>query len=427
MGFRFPLRSFDPKLNLEICNLLTFEPKASFTANEYSKKDPPIEFWVKDDKNITVPYRLGKVLLENFKSEVPTYPEYNFKITGSLRETQIPVVNEALEILKVDGSVILALHTGFGKTFVASSIASQLGGKVMVVYTRLFLGTSWSNTFKSHSDCQNFHITEEKELDQAPDILLVPITRISWVPKKVRDQYRILIVDEAHEFCTPKNCKQLLQVTPEYVICLTATPNRRDGLFKMMETFAGKFIYRKSKRPFYVHKIETDAEPEIRSNRRGQTDWTFLVKSLSEDADRNALIVHLIENRDDKKVLFLTSRKAHLEAISGLLRKKKIAHSTFYGKAKTYNDSMIVLGTFKKMSTGFDEEMACPDFCGIRFNLLILGSSLKDHLVLEQSIGRVFRIEKPDIIDLVDSHPILEKHWQSRAKWYKTHKGKIKA
>ena len=78
------------------------------------------------------------------------------------------------------------------------------------------------------------------------------------------------------------------------------------------------------------------------------------------------------------------------------------------------------------MSTGFDEEMACNDFCGIRFNLLILGTSLKDHLTLEQSIGRVFRIEKPDVIDLVDNHGILDRHWKSRLRWYRKHKGKIK-
>jgi len=51
--------------------------------------------------------------------------------------------------------------------------------------------------------------------------------------------------------------------------------------------------------------------------------------------------------------------------------------------------------------------------------------SVKDELKLEQSIGRVFRIEEPDIIDLVDDCPTTKRHWTKRKKWYIEYNGKI--
>lgn len=433
MGLRFPLDVLDKNLKIKLRELLIFEPQVSYLANPYEKNPEPIKFYTTSENSIKLPYMVGKTISKDYGYKAPKYDSYKFNMNVELRKNQVPVIEEAYAELEKNGCVVLALHTGFGKTVVATSLASRLGGKVIIFYTRIFLGTSWSKTFEKYSDCKNYMIVESRKSienwlkthDDIPDVLLLPVTRVDWVPEKIRRRYKGLIVDEAHEFCTRENCKKILGLEPGYVISLTATPNRQDGLFKMMETLSGNVIYRPSKRPFKVHKVETGFTPETKLNRMGRTDWSKFVTSVCEDRDRNKLILELIKVAEGKKVLVLTSRKAHLETISKMLTKRGITHSSFYGKLKSYSDSMVVLGTFKKMSTGFDEEMACPDFCGVRFNLLILVTSLKDHLVLEQSIGRVFRIEKPDIIDMVDDHPISERHWKSRRRFYKKHKGKI--
>ena len=356
MALSFPLELLSKEVKLNLKELLTFEPEVSYLADTYQNKAQNIKFFIRDDKQIKVPYMIGKVLKEGIKHKFPKYPKYKFSVTATLREHQIPVVQEATNILREDGSVILALHTGFGKTIVAIELARKLRGKTLILYTRLFLGTSWSNTLKKHTTCTTHMIMEKhnslekwlKDHDDIPDVLLVPVKRVDWISEEIRKKYKILIVDEAHELCTPKNAPQILKHEPRYVITLTATPNRQDGLFKMMETLSGRAIYRESKRKFYVHRILTEVEPEIVLNRKGHTDWNHLTNSLCENKRRNRLIVKLIQANQDKKVLFLSARKNHVLEISRLLTKKEIIHSTFYGKFKSYTDNMVVLGTFRK-------------------------------------------------------------------------------
>jgi len=96
------------------------------------------------------------------------------------------------------------------------------------------------------------------------------------------------------------------------------------------------------------------------------------------------------------------------------------------GTKSTYSDSRILVGTISKIGTGFDEKTACPNFNGVRINMLILCTSIKKASLLEQSIGRVFRAEMPVVIDLVDDNPILKRHWKERQKWYISRNGTIK-
>jgi hypothetical protein len=257
--------------------------------------------------------------------------------------------------------------------------------------------------------------------------------------------YRILVIDEAHLFCTPEYSKSIIPWPVEYVIALTATMGRSDGLFSMMSALTSHILQKTVERSFKVIRVETGIVPEIEKNKKtGYADWAKLSRFMANNEDRNNFVVDLmsyIQNEEDEKeenesqievtmdgvpiknkILQLVHLRDQLENTAKILEEREIPFSSFYGKAKSYSDAPIVLGTYKKMSTGFDEELACPDFCGIKFNRLINGSSLKDHLTLEQSVGRVFRISDPIVYDLVDKHNIFERHWSERKRWY-TSKG----
>ena len=60
--------------------------------------------------------------------------------------------------------------------------------------------------------------------------------RIDKIPQELLDAVGFLIIDEAHTFCTETRIKSLLRVKPRYIISCTATPDREDGLYSMIES-----------------------------------------------------------------------------------------------------------------------------------------------------------------------------------------------
>lgn len=432
MSIEFKLSDFVDEEKVEIRKILTFTPEIDYQSSKMNQEKKPIKFLYSEGDTVYLPFYFGLQLKEKYK--FPQFPSLSFSFLNPPREKQLGVVEEAMPILKRDNCVILGLHTAFGKTYLGLYLAQQLKNKIIMVHTLNFLGKSWLEALTKHTNCQNYLILEKignklnlekyiAEKKDYPDILFVGVQRIKWLSKEQLSNYGTLIIDEAHEFCSPMRSLELLKIQPQYILALTATLKRADGMFKMMKSLAGEVVLRKSERPFYIYKTNTNIKPFIDPDKKKR--WNGIVKSLTESKQRNQLILDLIKENKDKKILILIERKNHVTLLSVLFASHNIEHATFYGKAKGYEDQRVVIGTFKKMSTGFDEENMVENFSGERFNLLILAMSVKDELKLEQSVGRVFRIEEPDVIDLVDDSPTTKRHWGKRKKWYGEYNGRI--
>lgn len=444
MSLICPLTDIPNELQVELRKTLRFEGEMNFMAKKFGAQPKVFYFFKVVDGIAYIPYVIGLWAFPDYA--FPEYPSREeFESNGpSLREFQEDVLAEAIPILHDLGSVILNVPTGTGKGKLAIELAKSVSdGKIVVFFTFIFLGKSWYENFVQHSTCKSVLLLEKKnslskwvdEHEDIPDVLLVPIERTYWLDQEIRDMYRIMIIDEAHLFCTKENSQILLDWHPEYIIALTATINRSDGMFPMMEALAGTLVIRKSNRPFEVVKVEINLEPELEEGLSPMEIWQALSTwtATSEDWNTNVVdIINLIweeDNTDEdaekdengevipSKILILVSRKAHVEYLNKLLTDFGIESSTYYGTAKSYNDAPVIIGTYKKMGTGFDEALACDDFNGRRFRRLITAFTLKDELMIEQSIGRVMRVFNPRIYDMVGSHRICQRHWGIRQKW----------
>ena len=80
-------------------------------------------------------------------------------------------------------------------------------------------------------------------------------------------------------------------------------------------------------------------------------------------------------------------------------------------------NARILISSFQKVGTGFSHD---------KLDMLILGSDTEEYFL--QYLGRVFRREdcSPLVVDIVDDHPILWKHYRTRSKIYRECGGKIK-
>jgi superfamily II DNA or RNA helicase len=243
------------------------------------------------------------------------------------------------------------------------------------------------------------------------------------VPKHTRAFYKeigILVVDEAHLIMAEKLSQCMRYIIPRYVIGLTATPYRTDGLDVLLDMYFGKYkIIRKLFRKHTVYRIDTGFKPEVKLNKMGKVDWGSVLESMCSNEPRNELIIKVIKYFPDKVFLVLCKRVNQANYLVQRLEEEGQDVTSLIGSNQEYEQkSRILVGTVQKCGTGFDHP---------RLNSLILASDVEQYFV--QYLGRIFRTQEgePTIFDLVDDFPILLKHFRTRNAVYVEHGGICKS
>jgi len=318
-----------------------------------------------------------------------------------------------------NGRFLLGSYMVTHNTAMSAYLSSNFEGLTLVVYPIKVVEPSWLNTFKQFTDASVWLNDGNNPIPKECNVILTMDTQFHKIPPEILKMVRILVIDEAHLFCVPSRIHCLLGTTPQYVIACTATPVRTDGMETILYSVCGKHgIYLKSPVRFNVYRLATGIEVEIEKNKSGDADWSKLVKALCEHPLRNAFIIDLVKRNHQHKIIILTWNKAHAYFLKDTLVQHGVSADVLAGTKNTYKDSRVLVGTIGKISTGFDEQMACPDWSGQKSNMMILTGSTKSLTGLEQMVGRIFRSEFPTIIDLVDNLAITKKHWTERRKWY---------
>lgn len=398
-------------------------------AQSYMNGQPTKEvfFYELDGTDILLPYRFASILLKNQPNFNKIYSLAGFSFTGELRPDQIPIAEEAYGQLMQNGTTILGLPPGSGKTVYGAMLAAKLGLHVTILCHRDFLCDQWAQTFKEFTNANVWivpdgtNIKKKKNMiDESfiPHVIICMTQRYMNIPLSLRQKIGTLIIDEAHCWCTPSAVSCLLGWEPKYVIAETATPERRDDMHQMIQALCGlEGVFRKRNQQFDIYRLATGFSPEV-SQRAGRLDFNAMLKSCVTSGHRNNIILGLIQSNPDRKILCLTRLKEHIDILLPQIKALGEKVDYFAGNKKTYSDSRVLLGTISKIGTGFDEKNACKDFGGQRINMVILMTSIFDRNLLEQNVGRGFRSDDPIVIDLVDDHATFKKHWYERRKWY---------
>lgn len=399
-----------------------------------NSKIPCFHIDTKEPRNLWLPYYYARTkfnIVPNLE-RFPVISDLSLEVT--LRPEQEPVVETCFDDLVSKGTTTVGLPPAFGKTYIGAFLSHCLRLKVLVIVPITAGITQWETTFKNAIPgivvwCvpQNGKLPEGfTESSEPPDVIVALDPRISKIPERWRHQMGTVIIDEAHLVPTRERIVNLLSIRPAYVIMETATMEREDGLHKICQLIAGEHgVYRKSSNPYLFKIVDLPFINVVETYSSRGVNYGAVCDQLSSDAVYNRVILGIVQKNPDNKFMILTRRADHGNSLKAIFESHGITSDTYLRSKKSYVDSRVLIGTFQKMGTGFDEATVSEEFTGNKSDSLIICHSVAKNRNFEQFRGRVMRSHNPTVYWLNVGNKVIRAHLTPLKKYVRSTNGSI--
>ncbi len=327
---------------------------------------------------------------------------------------------------EIDGNhrFVLGDFTVTHNTTVALALSAQLKVRTMIVVHKEFLANQWVEKIKEFCPGATIGRVQGDIFDVEKDFVIAMIQTMCMreFEKKAFDSIGLLIVDEAHHIGAPAFSQFMFKICPKFTLGLTATPERKDGLTRLLYWFLGPEFFRiertdqRSTRVQVINYTDEAFKEAPPVTRFGQLNMAAMINVVTELEARNDLIVETTRKAfdDGRRVLILTDRREHCFE----LQKQLGSNSALYiGGMKEADlaksaESPIVIATFQLAHEGLDIPV---------LDTVILATPKSD---IKQSIGRIMRetagkLNDPLIFDIVDQWSVFFAMYRKRLKVYK--------
>lgn len=367
-----------------------------------------------------------------------TDPSY-WTFAGSLRPQQQPVVDSFLTPTPHDG--ILSLHTGGGKTVCALYIASQLRVPTLVIVHNSFLRDQWEERVKMFlPNARIGRIQGDKCEVEGRDVIIAMLQTLSMkeIPIATFKPIGLVIVDECHHIASEVFVQALPKVTSKFMLGLSATPVRKDGLMYVAHWFLGPLLYNSNtgdttdtavQVEVYQYDNKDPVFNEIIYNRQGVMFTSLMINKLTECEHRTKWLAEILEDvleeSPHRQVLVLTDRVQHTKDLLAALPPALQASSAILSqdvpaakRTEFCSSCSVLIATYAMCKEGFDVPT---------LNTLLMATPRPD---VDQIVGRILRVEKsarttnPLILDVVD--PQFRRQFQERNALYKKRSYSVK-
>jgi superfamily II DNA or RNA helicase len=306
----------------------------------------------------------------------------------------------------------------------ALAFSAQLKVRTMIVVHKEFLANQWVDKIKEFCPCATIGRVQGDTFDVEKDFVIAMIQTMCMreFDKKAFDSIGLLVVDEAHHIGAPAFSQFMFKVCPRYTLGLTATPERKDGLTRLLYWFLGPEFFKVERVNQGTTKVTTlnytdqafKESPPV--TRFGQLNMAGMINIVTELEARNDLIVQTAEDAlaDGRRVLVLSDRREHCFYLQNRLGSNA---KLYVGgmKEKDLEESAkspIVVATFQLAHEGLDIPA---------LDTVILATPKSD---IKQSIGRIMRetagkLNDPLIFDIADQWSVFFAMYRKRLKVYR--------
>lgn len=237
---------------------LAKENQAAFGRGRLDEEAMLTRGYLADDEHVWVPR--GYILPESVRERLEVVDERTCSFerlefpehTIQLRENQVAPVTALLEN---GGDMLLQLGCGKGKTEIALYYAAEQGYKTLIIVDRYDLADQWLDRICGSKDgkvAPRFPGLPRKAVGRffggkhtiGEHFTVATIQTIARLAHELGDewfnQWGLVIFDEAHVLGGDGSFGSVPPLFPGHRLALTATPERKDGLTKLMfYTFGG--------------------------------------------------------------------------------------------------------------------------------------------------------------------------------------------
>ena len=413
--------------------ILTVKPHipSVFVKPQFVKRYPVFK---ESEEFLYLPKHYGIETFGPIKSstrEVPKTDPKFWEFVGTIRDNQKEVVNSYLLPEPHDG--VISLQTGGGKTVCALYIASQLKVPTIVLVHNTFLRDQWVERIKAFLPKARIGFVQGEQ-SQTEDVefvvaMLQTVSQRDYHSKTFKP-IGLVIVDECHHIATESFSNAMTKLTSKYVLGLSATLDRKDGLMHVIHWFLGPLLYKSNT----ADKIDEGVKVEVYEFNSGDDEYdavilnpagvmftSLMVNKVVEYKPRNEFLIKLlldVSEEKERQLLVLTDRVDHAQTLFDMLPTEVQETACILGRkvkaeqrAEWCATKRILLATYQMCKEGFDVAT---------LNTLIIATSRPD---VDQIVGRILRVDKsirkidPLIIDIVD--PAFRRQFQQRLDLYK--------
>lgn len=354
------------------------------------------------------------------------------RFAGALRPDQ----EAAVAAMLAHDTGILCAPTAFGKTVAAAAVIARPSVNTLVLVHRTELLTQWQERLQAFLEAEPGLIGTLGGGRSRPsgriDIAVIQSLRRQGETSERVEDYGHIVVDECHHLSAASFEAVLRRTKAKYVLGLTATPLRRDGRQPIIFMQCGPTRHTAARPAGAPQTLEVLPRylfghiPLAQDAGIQDVFRTLAGNGLRTTAIANEVAAAYVQGH---KVLVLTERTEHLEAIAAALAGRMpqvfILHGRMSKKQRAARISeldalppaapRVLLATGKLVGEGFDHPP---------LNTLVLAMPISWKGTLQQYAGRLHREHTGKthvrIIDFVDAgHPALLRMWEKRQRGYR--------
>lgn len=350
------------------------------------------------------------------------------------RPHQKPCVDHVVKMLESlpCHSGILDGDCGCGKTCMGLYFAHHFGLPTIIFVHTSTLAEQWAERIPQFLPDAKVGFLQGTERP-APDCdiciaMIHTVINLERREAKLYKRYGLLLADECHHIAAQTFSETLRLISPAYVLGLSATPERNDGLDAPVEYLLGPQLCHirsidKDLDIQFVRYVDPRFKHEIYKEkwRYGKMNYTKTISRLVDDEFRTKCVADLATQcyHQGRHVIIIAERIRLINNLMKLLPEGVAGHlkGGKTKKIKANNDNVkkncnIVLGSFKLALEGLD----IP-----RLDTMIIASPLKYNKTFKQPIGRIQRggsLHRPKLFDFYDCYQLFKGMMYGRRRYY---------
>jgi len=333
---------------------------------------------------------------------------------------------------EIDGNrrFVLGDYTVTHNTVMALKILAEIKKKTLILVHKEFLMNQWLTRIGEFLPSARVGKIQANTFDvDGKDIVIGMIQTMfsrDFDPS-VFDCFGLTIIDEVHRIGSEEFSKTLLKIVTPYMLGISATVDRKDGLTKLLYMFIGDKIYteeRKDEDPVVVRGIEyicNDEEfNETDVDWKGMPKVSTMISKICDFGPRSDFIIRvlkdlILESNGEGQIMVLAHNRSLLKYLYDAIAHHGFATRGYYiggmkeSALKDTEDQQIVLATYAMAAEALDIKT---------LSILVMVTPKVD---IEQSVGRILRERhsNPIVVDIIDRHETFQNQWRKRKTFYR--------